>query len=104
MQPATCDKTEKIPISQSAQDYIAAFRRGEEFTPPAKGVFVNGQPDPAALKILGDELTTGQSSVREKLVHLLVDMGVQTDPLTPKGAEVLRHPQIIALLAGPGLA
>lgn len=104
MQPATCDKTEKTPISQSAQDYIAAFRRGEDFTPPAKDVFVNGQPDPAALKVLGEELTTASGSVREKLVALLVDMGVRTDPLTPKGAEVLRHPQIIALLAGPGLA
>jgi hypothetical protein len=104
MQPATCGKTEKIPISQSAQDYIAAFRRGEDFTPPAKGVFVNGQPDPAAVKILGDELATAGPSVREKLVALLVDMSVQTDPLTPKGAEVLRHPQIVALLAGAGLA
>jgi hypothetical protein len=104
MQPATCGKTEKIPISQSAQDYIAAFRRGEDFTPPAKGVFVNGQPDPAAVKILGDELATAGPSVREKLVALLVAMSVQTDPLTPKGAEVLRHPQIVALLAGAGLA
>jgi hypothetical protein len=42
--------------------------------------------------------------VREKIVRLLVDLGKRTDPLTPKGADVLRNPQILAVLAGPGLA
>lgn len=91
-------------MSQPAQDYIAAFRRGEDFTPPAKGVFLNGQPDPAALKLLGQELASAAPSVREKVVELLVNMAVRTDPLTPRGAEVLRHREILALLAGPGLA
>lgn len=87
----------------NAQEYIAVFRRGEDFTPPSTGLIVNGQPDSSALQQLGQELSAGEAAVREKIVDLLVEIGLRTDPLTPKGAEVLRHPQIIALLAGPGL-
>jgi len=88
----------------SAEEYIAAFRRGEDFTRPATGIIVDGQPDGAALQLLGQELAVADPSVREKIVGLLVDVGLRTDPLTPKGAEVLRHPQIIALLAVAGLS
>lgn len=91
-------------MSTNAQDYIAAFQRGEDFTPPSIGVIVDGQPDRAAIQLLGKELAVTNPSVRENIVALLVDMGQRTDPLTPKGADVLRHPQIIALLAGAGLA
>ena len=91
-------------MSISAQDYIAAFKRGEDFVPPSKGVFVNGQPDEAALNVLGNELAVGNPNVRENIVKLLVDMGRSTDPLTAKGADVLRHPRIVEILAGAGLA
>lgn len=90
-------------MSRPAQEYINAFARGEDFVPPAKGVFANGQPDEAALDLLGKELETASPGVRENLVKLLVEMGRSTDPLTAKGADVLRHPRIIGLLAGPGL-
>lgn len=103
-QQAVCDTTKGISMPTNAQDYIDAFRRGEDFTPPPTGVIVGGQPNGAALQLLGQELAVADPSVREKIVALLVDMGLRTDPLTPKGAEVLRHPQIIALLAGAGLA
>ncbi len=87
----------------NAQDYITAFKRGEDFTPPATGVIVGGQPDGAALKILGQELTVADPSVRENIVALLVDMGSRTDPLQSRGAEVVRNSQIIELLANAGL-
>jgi hypothetical protein len=103
-QQAVCYTTEESIMTKSAQDYIAAFRRGEDFTRPTTGVIVDGQPNGAALQLLGQELAVADPSVREKIVALLVDMGLRTDPLTPKGAEVLRNPQIIALLAGAGLA
>jgi len=90
-------------MSQKALDYVAAFQRGEDFTPPATGVFAGGQPDGAAVDILGKELAVGSPSVRESIVALLVDMGRRTDPLTPKGADVLRHPRILGLLAEAGL-
>jgi len=102
-QQAACDTTKEINMS-NAQEYIAAFQRGEDFTPPSTGVFSGGQPDESALQILGKELAVANPSVRENIVKLLVDMGRRTDPLTPKGADVLRHPQIIALLVGAGLA
>lgn len=88
----------------NAQEYVAAFQRGEDFTRPSVGIIADGQPDLAALQILGRELAVGEPSVRENIVALLVEVGLRTDPLTPKGAEVLRNPHIIALLAGPGMA
>lgn len=91
-------------MSQAAVDYIAAFKRGEDFSPPAKGVYVNGQPDPAAIEILSKELAEAGPNVRENIVDLLVEMGRSTDPLTRQGADVIRHPEIIECLAGPGLA
>jgi len=90
-------------MSTAAQSYIDAFRRGEDFNAPAVGLTVQGQPDPAALKFLGEQLAVASSPVREKIVKLLVDLGRRTDPLTPQGADVLRNPQILAILAGPGL-
>jgi hypothetical protein len=99
-----CNTKKEIGMSTNAQDYIAAFQRGEDFTPPSIGVIVDGQPDRAAIQLLGKELAVANPSVRENIIALLVDMGQRTDPLTPKGADVLRHPQIIALLAGAGLA
>jgi hypothetical protein len=91
-------------MSKQADDYIAAFRRGENFKAPAAGLIAGGQPDSAALARLGKELSAGSGPVRENIVALLVDVGRRVDPLQPKGADVLRNPDIIALLAGPGLA
>jgi hypothetical protein len=91
-------------VAKNAQNYIEAFRRGEDFTPPANGVIVQGRPDPAALALLGKELAAGDPKVRERIVALLVDMAVRTDPLASHGAAVLRDPQILDLLAGPGLS
>ena len=88
-----------MPIN--AQEYLAAFRRGEDFQVPAIGVIVNGQPDDSALQLLGQELAVADPNVRENIVRLLVDMGRRTDPLTPKGADVLRHPADYWLLPAP---
>lgn len=91
-------------MSKQADDYIAAFRRGEDFKAPAKGLVAGGRPEPAALAKLGAELASGNPYVRENTVGLLVDVGRRVDPLQPKGADVVRDPDILALLAGPGLA
>lgn len=98
------DETERTSMSNAAQQYIEAFRRGEDFVAPAKGVFRDGEPDGAVLDVLGRELAAGSPNVRDNIVRLLVDMDQSTDPLTAKGAEVLRNQRILALLAGPGLA
>lgn len=91
-------------MSESAQKYIAAFQRGEDFVPPAVGVIVNGHADDTAIKALENELAVADPQVREKIVHLLVDMGQRTDSLTARGADVLRNPKILSALAGAGLA
>ncbi len=90
-------------MSTSANDFIAALRRGEDVNGPLTGLIVNGKPDNAALDVLSRELAAADSEVRERLVDLLVELGIQTDPLTSEGAEVLRDQRIIAILAGPGL-
>ncbi len=58
-QGASNYSTQRTAMSTSAQDYIDAFRRGEDFVAPSKGVFVDGQPDDAALEVLGRELGAG---------------------------------------------
>lgn len=92
-------------MPNSAEDYIAAFRRGEDFRGPAVGVFSGSRPDPRAVHLLGQELgSSTDGAVRENLVLLLADMGLRADPLTAQGAEVLREQDIIRLLATHGLA
>jgi len=103
-QESGCNKNKRTNMSTTAQEYVAAFKRGEDFVSPAKGVFSGGQPDEAALQVLGRELATAEPAVRENIVHLLVDMGRLCDPLTKQGADVLRHPRILELLATGGLA
>jgi len=93
-----------MTMSRSAQDYISAFRRGEDFKPPSAGLIVNGQPDPGALQELEKELTGGDAHVREQIVSVLVELGRRTDPITSKGADVIGNAQILTILAGPGLA
>ena len=91
-------------MPKNAQEYIAAFQRGEDFAPPSVGLLRDGKPDSAAVQLLASDLASDSPHAREKLVALLVDLGLRTDPLTPKGAEVLRDRQIISALADAGLA
>lgn len=89
---------------QSAEDYLRAFRHGETFKSPASGLSINGKPDPAAVRVLAEALANEEPHVRENIVALLADLGINTDPLQPEGAEVVRDKQILDALAGPGLA
>jgi hypothetical protein len=97
-QPPVSHKTEVTAMSK-AQDYINAFKSGEDFHSPAIGVFVDGQPDSAALQLLGKELSVAEPAVREKIVALLVDMGLSSNATLHKGSGALHHSQIIDLLA-----
>jgi len=90
--------------TQSAYNYINSFKRGEPFYPPSEGLIIDEKPDSMALWILGKELATSGSDVRENIVALLVDVGVSSDPLQQEGAEVLRNKQIVEILVGSGLA
>ena len=94
----------RLPPKRNHYVEARAGVSGQDFVPPAKGVFADGRPDDEALALLGKALEAGSPTVRENVVKLLVDMGRSTDPLTPEGADVLRHPRIIGLLAGTGLA
>jgi len=103
VQQTACQTTQEPIMLKSTQDYIELFQRGDDFRTPVTGIITNSQPDVEALQLLGNELLVAGAEIREKIVKLLVSIGQQIDPLTVNGADVLRHPQIIALLAGPGL-
>lgn len=94
----------EVAMSTNVHDIIAAIKRGEDYRELLSGLIVDGRPDPAALEILGRELAAADSETREAIVDLLVKLSLEADPLTPKGAEVLRDQRTIAILAGPGLA
>lgn len=89
---------EENTMSTRAQQYIHAFERGEDFTPPAEGLLVAGAPDPAALAQFDQVLPRANPEVTENIVHLLVDLGLQLDPTRTQGTEVLRDADILARL------
>lgn len=99
-----CSMSREIAMASNAGEIIMAARRGERIKGRLDELIVDGRPDPAALDALGGELAIAGSEEREMLVDLLVKLGLRTDSLTREGAEVLRSPEIIRLLAGPGLA
>ena len=94
----------EVVMSTHINDYIDAFKSGEYISDPLSGLIVDDRPDPAVLDYLNQELVAASSEDREGIVDLLVKLGLETDPLTSKGAEVLRDQRIIGILAGPGLA
>ena len=87
-------------MSRTAESYIEAFRRGEEFRPPSEGLITGGALDRRAAAILGKELAFGDSQVREQIAALLWNLSIRANPERPYE---LRDPEIIALYAGPGL-
>ena len=92
----------KLPIFKNVQDFIEFFRKGGEWYDKSKNLptlMIDNQPDPAAMKVLGEELATGTENVRERIIDLLEEIGRLSHP----GYE-LRTPEVIALMIGPGFA
>jgi len=98
-----CSIAKEATMSTYVDKYIAAFKKGHNAGIPMSELIVDGMADPAALDFLSRELAAADPEGREAIVDLLVKLGLETDPLTLKGAEVLRDPRIISILAGPGL-
>jgi hypothetical protein len=94
----------EVAMSTYMKDYIVAAKTGDYANVPLSGLIVNSRPDPAVLEYLRQELDAASSEDREAIVDLLVKLGLEAEPLTPRGAEVLRDQQIIGILAGPALA
>ena len=88
-------------MSRTAESYIEAFRRGEEFKAPSEGLVTGGALDRKAAAIIGKELAFGDKQVRKQITALLWNLSIRTNPEHPYE---LRDPELIALYAGPGLA
>jgi hypothetical protein len=103
-------------MTTPVDNYIASFRKGQEFTGHSEGLIVGGklhrpsgrimqgQPDEDALEKLKKELASGDAFVRRNVVALLVDVGLQVDPRRPEGTEALRDKDIIEVLVRVGMA
>lgn len=94
--------TEGKLMSNEAEAYIRAFQRGEGFDSPPLSIITDGRPSAAAVERLRLELTRADGPVREAIVDLLVDLGIQTDPVVHQGAAVLREPGLVAILVNEG--
>jgi hypothetical protein len=88
-------------ITRTAESYIEAFRRGEEFDPPSEGLIADGRLSRNVAAIFREELEFGRAHVREQIAALLWDLSRRTNPERPYE---LRDPEIIALYAGPALS
>lgn len=91
-------------MAKTAQDYIDAFRRGEDFAAPLDGLVLNRHVNRAAVPILAKELSVGTPAVREKLVRLLEAMALEANTPDPSKFPIIQDPMIIKALLAEGLA
>ena len=111
---STCSEAQRM--TTPVDNYIAAFRKGQEFNGPSEGLvmggkphrasgrIMQGQPDEDALAKLKKVLASGDDFIRQNVVALLVDVGLQVDPRRPEGTEALRDKDIIEILVRAGMA
>ena len=93
-------QTAQTPVFKNAQDYIEFFRKGGKYyDKQLPGLMIGNQPDPEAMKALGEALATDTRDVRKNIIRLLEDIARLNYP-----AYELRTPEVIALLIGPGFA
>lgn len=94
----------KVP--KTAQDYVTDFRNGKLFTSDADldQLVKRLRFDKSALSVLAKELALGQPEVRENIVKLLEQIGVQLDDATPNKFKIIRDHRIIKILLVEGLA
>jgi hypothetical protein len=89
-------------MSDVAETYIRAIENGEKVSSPPSALMPDGQPSPAALERFRRELLSAGGPVREGVVNLLVDLGIQSDPLVHRNVSVLRSPALIGILINEG--
>jgi len=95
-------QTKQYPVLNNAQEFIEFFRQGGKYYDKQKSLpnlMIGKQPDPQALKVLGEALATDTQDVRDEIVRLLRKIASLNHP-----ARELRTPEVIDLLVGPGFA
>ncbi|MDR2207543.1 MAG: hypothetical protein LBE22_01000 [Azoarcus sp.] len=94
-------QTTQKPVLKNAQDFIEFFRQGGEYYDRQylPNLMAGTQPDPQALKVLGEALLTDNQNVRRNIIRLLEDIA----RLNHRAYE-LRTPEVIDLMVGPGFA
>lgn len=96
-------ESERTQITNTAQTYIAAFRRDEDFQRPISGLVVNHQIIRKELNILVKELATGTPQVRKRIVELLLEVSFDTSTDPAKEGYLVSH-EIMKLLSTTGLS
>jgi hypothetical protein len=94
----------KAEPERLALEQVDRFRAGQPFRGDVQGYIVAEQPDPGALYIFSQALDQEPEAVRLQVVHLLIALGREVDPLKASGGRLIRNPRIIRLLAQKGLS
>lgn len=87
-----------------AEVEIDKFRGGERYQPPPLAFLVPSSHRDRDLAPFGPALREESAYVREQIVLLLADLGKRVDPLFPAGGQLIREPNIIAILVAHGLS
>lgn len=102
--PMSSAAQEAASAARTAQYYIEAFRRGEDFSSPVARLVTDYRVNKATLPVLAKELSTGTPEVREKIVELLVEMALEANEPDPTRFRVIHDSSIIKVLLTEGFA
>ena len=93
-------------MHKTAQNYIAEFRRGVEFSGNDRvaGIVIKQRIVPGQLSLLTKELSIGTPKVRENVVKLLREIGLELDSPSPKKMRIIRDAAVIRALVLQGFA
>ena len=92
-------------VLKNVQEFIEVLRQGKDprsvvdLDRSLPNLMIGGQPDPKAMKALGEELATGTQDVRQNIIMLLSKLRYLNSP-----SYELHTPEVIALLVGPAFA
>lgn len=90
--------------NQIVSAYLNSFENGERFTPPSEGIVINGRLDNESVKILNSYLDTSKNAfVRENIIELLIDLGIQSNQHYDDGIENIKNKSVLDALANTGL-
>lgn len=104
---ASCQtEYEDAEMRKTAQHYIDAFRAGNhpEIGASATGLVLNGTIERTSIILLAKELKSGSANVREHVVALLENIGLELDGASTGTNPVIRDKAVIRALLVEGFA
>lgn len=91
-------------VPKAPKEYIEAARRGERLEKPITGFVVNNRVNVESLRLLAKELLSANSDLREKIVEILEDIGLQADSPSQLKFRIIRDRSVIKVLSNEALS